>query len=100
MLPSPKPGARFLGATPLIELGCGVGAGGIGVFEEDGTGGGFCCCDVNEDDKDDLGSLVLFGDEADMLASRLGFEPPTSSSGNVMKKRHPNVVPKNAPSTV
>jgi hypothetical protein len=29
-----------------------------------------------------------------------GLSPPTSSSGKVMKKRQPNVVPKKAPSTV
>ena len=33
-------------------------------------------------------------------AGGVGLSPPTSSSGKVMKKRQPNVVPKKAPSTV
>lgn len=84
MLPSPRPGARFEVAMPFM-LG---GWGGRALVEEVG---------VNRVEFDDP-----VRDVADIspAVNDEGRGVPISRSGNVMKKRQPKVVPKNAPSTV
>ena len=51
--------------------------------------------EAKDEDRDLSFVVVVVGDR--LLASTL---VPTSSSGKVMKKRQPKVVPKKAPSTV
>lgn len=94
----------------MIDGGC----GGIGV-DEPYSATGAADADVSDEEREDrdfwssellLFVNVVFPDKgldvnaAEPSTGSAGLEPPTSSSGKVMKKRQPNVVPKNAPSTL
>lgn len=86
----------FAVALPLLLMLCG-GAGG-------------CWPEVSEEDSEERAVLVPAPLLLDGPVARgsmrgaegvvVGLSPPTSSSGKVMKKRQPKVVPKKAPSTV
>jgi hypothetical protein len=99
MFPGPKPGARHETVTPLMELGCGgnialVEAGVIGAEDDEA---------VREFDAPSMSALLRLSLPlpcGSCVSPSLARGMLMSSSGNVMKNRHPNVVPKKAPSTV
>src|SRR5579871_942542 len=98
MFPNPKPGARHETVTPLIELGCGgntvlAGAGVTGAEEDE---------PVRELDAPSMSALLrpsLPLPCESCVSPSFARGVLMSSSGKVMKNRHPNVVPKKAPST-
>src|ERR1700760_1255031 len=93
MFPSPKPGAKFAVAIPFMVLGCGL----IGLLLLLGVN----IAELEEPVLEALDRSVCAALPA--MAINVSLElrvMPISSSGNVMKNRQPNVVPKKAPSTV
>src|SRR5436190_23715268 len=100
MFPSPKPGARHATETPLMELGCGGNAGLAGA----GVTGAEEVEPVREFDAAPSMSALLRPSLplpcGSCVRPSLARGVLMSSSGKVMKNRHPNVVPKKAPSTV
>src|SRR5215469_7462309 len=99
MFPNPKPGARHETETPLMELGCG---GNVALAEAGITGGAEEDEPVREFDAPSMSALFRLSLPlpcGSCVSPSLARGMLMSSSGKVMKNKHPNVVPKNAPST-